>query len=650
MDEGLVEFVVPGLVRTGIVRTGIVRTVIGRSGLVLTGLVLRGLARRRRDGFGCAGLGSTRADGRTGARPQPRRRLVELRDRALVVPFERGDPTRQAEAHQRVAVRGPHAFAMPRDGEVDLGSGRRKRTRLRADHRHAVPHLRLGERMIPQRLGDARLDRVEERAGHEGRPDLDAVRPDHLGEEGVDHRARTLAVGLDAPHRRGVAVDDPLLDREPDLGRRESGHDARLEVRERKRLALALERTRERVRGVATRLALGGREADRDGGRRRERHRDQADGRTQRPVPRDELPRAVPRVVGHRRDGAPVEPAAQVVGERGDGRIAFGGIAAHRPRGDPLEFARERRRERRPAIERARGGDRVARRIAAHAPGRRFAPSLADRAQHRQSRARRAARVSEGGASGEDLEERRAEAVDIAPDIGVPALAVGLLGTHVGRRPEQLAGLRQVLGGPVAEECLRDAEIDHLRLRPTGVVGRDQDVRGLEIAMDDALAVRVLHGVADPRDERDALAEPEPGAIAPLGDRAPFDELEHEVRAAARRRAAVEDPRDARMLHPRERLALAREARDDRRGVHPGLHELDGDDLLPGFEPDGAPDGAVAAFADDPFEPVGPHHLPGPLDEDSVMVVMHGGRSRARCGGAGVRAMSGSCVKRTAAS
>ena len=41
-----------------------------------------------------------------------------------------------------------------------------------------------------------------------------------------------------------------------------------------------------------------------------------------------------------------------------------------------------------------------------------------------------------------------------------------------------------------------DAEIDHLRHRHA-VVERDQDVGGLDVAMNDALLMRVLNGVAD---------------------------------------------------------------------------------------------------------------------------------------------------------
>ena len=52
------------------------------------------------------------------------------------------------------------------------------------------------------------------------------------------------------------------------------------------------------------------------------------------------------------------------------------------------------------------------------------------------------------------------------------------------------------LVGQPAFRRLGDAEIDHLRHRHA-VVQRDEDVRGLDVAVDDALLMRVLDGLAD---------------------------------------------------------------------------------------------------------------------------------------------------------
>ncbi len=52
------------------------------------------------------------------------------------------------------------------------------------------------------------------------------------------------------------------------------------------------------------------------------------------------------------------------------------------------------------------------------------------------------------------------------------------------------------LVGQLLLRGLGDAEVDHLRHRHA-VVQRDQDVRRLDVAVDDPLLVRVLDGVAD---------------------------------------------------------------------------------------------------------------------------------------------------------
>jgi hypothetical protein len=54
----------------------------------------------------------------------------------------------------------------------------------------------------------------------------------------------------------------------------------------------------------------------------------------------------------------------------------------------------------------------------------------------------------------------------------------------------------------VAADRARDAEIEDLRLAAFG----DEHVRGLEIAMDDAAIVRVLHGLGHLHDQLHARA------------------------------------------------------------------------------------------------------------------------------------------------
>ena len=87
-----------------------------------------------------------------------------------------------------------------------------------------------------------------------------------------------------------------------------------------------------------------------------------------------------------------------------------------------------------------------------------------------------------------------------------------LLRTHVGRRADELLELR--VNRLVRQPALRrfgDAEINHLR-HGHAVVQRDQDVRGLDVAMDDALLMRVLNGVANVDEQVEPFARGEIGS------------------------------------------------------------------------------------------------------------------------------------------
>ena len=76
------------------------------------------------------------------------------------------------------------------------------------------------------------------------------------------------------------------------------------------------------------------------------------------------------------------------------------------------------------------------------------------------------------------------------------AIALGLLGRHVLRRADELAGLgEQRFSVSLLADRLGDAEVDHLHAR-LAVLSGHQDVRRLEIAMDDRLLMRVLHRIA----------------------------------------------------------------------------------------------------------------------------------------------------------
>ena len=85
---------------------------------------------------------------------------------------------------------------------------------------------------------------------------------------------------------------------------------------------------------------------------------------------------------------------------------------------------------------------------------------------------------------------------------------------------------------------------------------------------------RVLDGLAHESEEAQPGWDVQALALAVLGDRDAADELHHEVRPPLLRCARVEDPRDARVVHQREGLALRVEAPNDLLRVHPQLEDL----------------------------------------------------------------------------
>ena len=105
---------------------------------------------------------------------------------------------------------------------------------------------------------------------------------------------------------------------------------------------------------------------------------------------------------------------------------------------------------------------------------------------------------------GEHLVEHAAERVDVAPG-GDLLLGGGLLGAHVVRRAERHAGLGHPAAGRGTQRQ-RDAEVGHHR---AAVV--EQDVLGLDVAVDDAVPVGVVEGIGDGRGDADRLVDAELG-------------------------------------------------------------------------------------------------------------------------------------------
>jgi hypothetical protein len=112
----------------------------------------------------------------------------------------------------------------------------------------------------------------------------------------------------------------------------------------------------------------------------------------------------------------------------------------------------------------------------------------------------------EGRAAGDHVIERRAQRVDVRPTVEV-GFAAALLGRGVAGAPDEEAVLREARG--VVARGTREPQVEELG----GAVGRDHDVRGFHVAVDEAAGVRVLEGLGDRARDGDDLLLRERAAL-----------------------------------------------------------------------------------------------------------------------------------------
>ncbi len=191
-------------------------------------------------------------------------------------------------------------------------------------------------------------------------------------------------------------------------------------------------------------------------------------------------------------------------------------------------------------------------------------PDLPERLGDRRRAERRATR--------EEGVEDRPQGVDVGRRPGPPRFAAGLLGGHVTWGPQDQARPRDPA---VCVEHLGQAEVGDLR---PAVMGQ-QDVRGLEVAVDDAQAVRVVDRPGQGLHQLGRLAGRQRGAVAAIVETAAIDVLELQVGPAVVI-AQVMDLDDRRVLQARDRLGLGQKAG---RGLGPGVGA--GQDHLQGADP-----------------------------------------------------------------
>ena len=188
------------------------------------------------------------------------------------------------------------------------------------------------------------------------------------------------------------------------------------------------------------------------------------------------------------------------------------------------------------------------------------------------------------------LVEHAADGVDVGAR-GDLLLGGRLLGAHVVRRAEAEAGLGHAAAGRCAHGE-RDAEVGDHR---AAVV--EQDVLGLDVAVDDAVAVRVVQGVGDIAGDADGLVHTELRlAVELVADRLALD-VRHYIVEEAVGGARVEEGEDVRVLKACRGLDLLDKALGAEDGGELGLQELEGD-LAVVLEVVGEEDGGHAALAE----------------------------------------------------
>src|SRR6185295_19452787 len=97
-----------------------------------------------------------------------------------------------------------------------------------------------------------------------------------------------------------------------------------------------------------------------------------------------------------------------------------------------------------------------------------------------------------------------------------------------------------------------DPEIQQLGM----AFGRDQNIAGLQIAMDYQVSMGILHSRADVAEKLESLGDGALVAFAIAVDANSFHVFDHKVRKSVRRGSAVDQSRDVGMAQAREYLAF----------------------------------------------------------------------------------------------
>src|SRR5262249_26094215 len=123
--------------------------------------------------------------------------------------------------------------------------------------------------------------------------------------------------------------------------------------------------------------------------------------------------------------------------------------------------------------------------------------------------------------------EEDTQRVDIGASVDIELIELGLLGAHVFDGAHDLAQLGEHrFFGQLLANGFSYAEIDDLGNGAIVKLGHE-DIAGLEVAVDDAVLMRVLNGLANGDKEFQALARSKATLVGVLRNRDALDELHH---------------------------------------------------------------------------------------------------------------------------
>ncbi len=271
------------------------------------------------------------------------------------------------------------------------------------------------------------------------------------------------------------------------------------------------------------------------------------------PIAADELSGAVVEGIGAGEDGTVVEMAADVLGEGFDGFVAAVGIFLHGTQNDDVEVTGE-----------AFGDGGIGTRGGSAGREGFFGAD--------------GALEGEGGnlidlvgfGTGEEFVKNSAEGVDIGGN--ADGFAEDLFRASV-VRSEHADALSFGGFAGFGEEELGDAEVEEFG--SAGMV--DEDVAGLDVAMNDKISMGVLDGAEDGEEEAETVFGAEFEGFGVVCDPGSVDILHDEIGNVFGGGAAVEEASDIGMLEAGEDLAFATETLENELGIEAGLDEFDGD-------------------------------------------------------------------------